>query len=178
MDHTSVRTSGTVLSALLHQCTNSETDVEGFLMGTTATRSIGAIDDVSDQSSDTTEQLTIIEGHCICRARFYNAQGQIDVETLYNQLGDKKSSVVGYFRFRRQSVLMLSVREGALIDNLNAVLPQFRGMAIVTASLVEENDASTHAHDIAFWDADRKYSCLPTICSFHYINESCNIEWY
>ncbi|KAI7847674.1 hypothetical protein BDC45DRAFT_525382 [Circinella umbellata] len=155
MNHTSIRTSGTVLSALLYQCTNSETDIEGFLMGITATRTIGAIDDISDQSSDTTEQLTIIEGHCACRSRFYNAQGQIDVENLYNQLGDKKKNVIGYFRFRRQSMLTLSVREESLLSNLHAVLPQFRGMAILTASLVEENDVSTHAHDIAFWDTER-----------------------
>ncbi|KAI9495696.1 hypothetical protein BDB00DRAFT_813071 [Zychaea mexicana] len=159
MDH-SVRTSGTVLAALLHQCANSETDVEGFLMGMTATRTVGAIDDASDQTSDTAQRLTIIDGHSAIRARFYNAQGQIDVESLYNQLGDRKNNVIGYFRFRRQSALMLSVREEALLQNLGAVLPQFRGMAILTASLLEENDASTHAHDIAFWDAER-YNRVP-----------------
>ncbi|KAI8146449.1 hypothetical protein BJV82DRAFT_665416 [Fennellomyces sp. T-0311] len=154
MNH-SVRTSGTVLSALLHQCTNSETDLEGFLMGMTATRTIGAIDDVSDQSNDALEHLTIIEGHSLSRGRFYNAQGQIDVDTLYNQLGDKKENVVGYFRFRRQSFMTLSVREQTLLANMKTVLPQFSGMAILTALLVEENDASTHAHDIAYWGAER-----------------------
>ena len=66
-------------------------------------------------------------------------------------------------------MLTLSVREESLLSNLHAVLPQFRGMAILTASLVEENDVSTHAHDIAFWDTERLVHLLVKGAFFIYL---------
>ncbi|KAI9316713.1 hypothetical protein BX666DRAFT_188246 [Dichotomocladium elegans] len=153
----SIRQSGAVLSSLLYECANSPIDLEGFLMGSLATRTLGAIDDMSDRSNDTIEHFTVVQGYSISRVRFYNSQGQIDVNAIRQQIGPMNSleEVVGYFRFRRDTALSLSVREQILIQGLEAVVPNLSCMALITATLVEENDSSTHAHDIAFYDLEK-----------------------
>lgn len=96
----------------------------------------------------------MIQGYTICQSRFYDSQGQVNRDAIEQQVRDIHQ-VVGYFRFRRETVMTLSIREQILMQGLQEVVPNLECMAIITASLVEENDASTHAHDITFWNTTK-----------------------
>ncbi|KAF7732474.1 hypothetical protein EC973_003219 [Apophysomyces ossiformis] len=80
----------------------------------------------------------------------YDGQGSINSRVLEEQQRYVGGNVVGYFRFRRQTTLALSVRERQIMHDLNLTKTGFRCMAIITS--FPADGGSTHIYDYHFWD--------------------------
>jgi hypothetical protein len=84
--------------------------------------------------------------------RPYNHLGQFDKEILSAHLEDvDKNEIVGYFRFRRQTLLQLSQRERRMASNLRKLLPQCDIFALFTSMLASE-EGETHSYSCNMWE--------------------------
>lgn len=61
------------------------------------------------------------------------------------------SSLVGYFKFRRQTEVSLSVRDQLWMKSYSSNVPH-GCIAIISSNLNLVNDKSTQTYSFAFWD--------------------------
>ncbi|KAI9281599.1 hypothetical protein BY458DRAFT_499066 [Sporodiniella umbellata] len=145
-----VRINGTVLSSLLFECSNALTDLEGYLLGALSSRVTIANDDYNDQAFEKREDFIIIHGYEIVKDVPYDMFG--------NNIKQSDTSVcVGYFKYRRQTEVELSVRDQLWMKSFSQTL-KHGCMAILSSSLLDE---ATHTYEFAFWDLKDPSKKLP-----------------
>lgn len=145
-----VRINGTVLSSLLFECANTPLDIEGYLLGALTSRVTMANDDHTDQAFERREDFIIIHSYEIVKELPYDMHGR--------NIKEFDSSVcVGYFKYRRQSDIGLSVRDQLWMKSFSEKA-KHSCMAILSSSLLDE---ATHTYEFAFWDMKNHASKLP-----------------
>ncbi|EPB81261.1 hypothetical protein HMPREF1544_12027 [Mucor circinelloides 1006PhL] len=156
----SVRLSGTVLSSLLYECANSKIDIEGFLLGVLSYKTTLTNDDSSEQAYERREDFIIIHGYQILKEKPYDNQGNIN-KTLVQAQQKDLTSIVGYFKFRRQTDVSLSVRDQLWMQSYSRNIPH-GCIAIISSTLSNGlTDKSTHSYEFAFWDMKSADTRLP-----------------
>ncbi|XP_064631109.1 BRISC complex subunit abraxas 2-like [Lineus longissimus] len=111
--------SGAVLSSLFFDQTNSKGDQEGFLLGQVSSRITDTITDT--QLNNIKEEHTIcINSFLPCKGTysFYTSSGGIAEEKLFKVLHGREKDVVGWYKFRRNSSLQISMREKVVHQKL------------------------------------------------------------
>jgi len=149
---------------MLYECAIATSDQEGFLLGSRVKRTTSSVNDSSDETVEKCEDFTIIQGyHVLSRtlARPYNNLGQFDSDLLASHV-DKldQNSIVGYFRFRRQTWQMPSQRERAMMPNLTKLLPSCTLFTLFTSALASE-DGDTHSYSCSTWQLPSTNNDMP-----------------
>ncbi|GAB1603997.1 uncharacterized protein LOC115219264 [Argonauta hians] len=141
--------SGAVASSLSYEQIISG-DQFGFLLGKII---INVKDTVSDSQINATKVETYvhISSHLPCshKMRFYDRRGKIVPENLKAILKDKQKEIVGWYRFRRNSTLQVSLLENAvhksLVQYLDIGQPENFVFLLSTAST--SYNMATHSYD-------------------------------
>ncbi|XP_030841210.1 BRISC complex subunit Abraxas 2 [Strongylocentrotus purpuratus] len=119
-----VNISGSVWSSIHFDNSCRDGDQEGFLIGEVTYRETT---DISDSQMDRkTEEVDInVTSHCHCREpfSFYDTSGHVDQIKMLALLRSNYKNVIGFYRFRRNTMLQPSLREMALYQRLLASLP-------------------------------------------------------
>ncbi|XP_071502562.1 BRISC complex subunit Abraxas 2-like [Diadema antillarum] len=118
-----VNISGSVWSSLHYDNSCCDGDQEGFLIGEVIYRETTNISD--SQITRKTEEVDInVTSHCPCRGpfSFYDGKGYIDQGKVMALLKSNFKNVVGFYRFRRNTLLQPSLREMVLYKRLLARL--------------------------------------------------------
>ncbi|KAI7903026.1 uncharacterized protein BX663DRAFT_58460 [Cokeromyces recurvatus] len=143
-----VRLSGIVLSSLLYECANAERDIEGFLLGTLSFKTTLTNDDSSEHAFEKREDFI---------KKPYDSNGNV-VKHLFTSQQKDVSSVVGYFKFRRQTDVSLSVRDRLWMKSYASNIPH-GCIAIISSN--NFSDPSTQTFEFAFWDMKNSENKLP-----------------
>ncbi|XP_020556326.2 BRCA1-A complex subunit Abraxas 1 isoform X2 [Oryzias latipes] len=136
MSEPAVRISGIVLASLMFQHANSDSDVEGLVLGESRFDEQVTI---SDSQSDHVhiQETYNVQKHVACHQlnTLYSGSGEVNMEVLQEMLaGGRPSghdggllappqdSVIGWYRQRRDSEQQMSFREKVVHDNLRRAL--------------------------------------------------------
>ncbi|TPX37991.1 hypothetical protein SmJEL517_g00235 [Synchytrium microbalum] len=155
--NSSVHIAGAVLASLQFDMLNEEREIEGFLIGQVVKRTIDEISDHARDASSRIETRIIVTGHIPSTRKCYDMLGQVDYTLLNSLMADKKDSVLGYFKFRRNTRMDVSLREAAVYDsllkrpvtNVDLSLLECQLLCIVTAHPPE---TSTLTLDFSFYN--------------------------
>lgn len=94
--------------------------------------------------------MLVVHGYQILDEKPYDGQGNMRKEYIKSKQSDLKS-IVGYFNFRRQTDVSLSVRDQLWMKSWSKTIPH--GMiAIISSSLNSIEEKSTQTYEFAFWD--------------------------
>ncbi|XP_068710270.1 BRCA1-A complex subunit Abraxas 1-like isoform X2 [Montipora foliosa] len=155
--------SGCVFSSLVYELENSPRDVEGLLMGQITSRIVNTITD-SQSENLRHERVATIQGFIPLDKlqRFYTGIGEIVDDVISEEINndnEKTEKVIGWFKFRRNTQGLVSMRERFihhnLIKKLNFTPPKEFILAVFTACM--SRDLSTHKFDYSFCcSADRE----------------------
>ncbi|KAI9478492.1 MAG: hypothetical protein EXX96DRAFT_249676 [Benjaminiella poitrasii] len=154
----SVRISGTVLSTLLYECANAEKDIEGFFLGALSFKTTLTNDDSTEQAFEKREDFITIHGYQILNEKPYDSHGNVVKQRFTSQQKDL-SSIVGYFKFRRQTDVSLSIRDQSWMKSYSSTIPH--GCIAIISSNTNFSDPSTQTYEFAFWDMKNPESKLP-----------------
>ncbi|XP_013776440.1 BRISC complex subunit Abraxas 2-like [Limulus polyphemus] len=148
----SVNVSGCFLSSIFYELVSGNGDQDGFLLGEVVSRITDTISDSQIQGEKEETCLNVYEFiSCDKLFSYYNSKGQIVLELLDEILNGRKKDVIGWFKFRRNSSLSISIRERALHHNLASNLPLYDKFFIfgLFSAFVSTND-STYSFDHVF----------------------------
>ncbi|KAK7895324.1 hypothetical protein WMY93_020649 [Mugilogobius chulae] len=119
-----VRMPGIVLSSLMFQHLNSDSDVEGLILGESLFEEQVTIND-SQADQIHIEEIYNIQKHIACKKlhSFYTSTGEVELEALKRLLGDcKPESVIGWYKQRRNTDQQMTLREKSIHKNLKNTL--------------------------------------------------------
>lgn len=94
----------------------------------------------------------VIHGFQLLEEKPYDLHGNMIKELITKQQKDV-SSIVGYFKFRRQTEVTLSVRDQLWMNSYASKIPH-GCIAIISSNL--NVDKTTHTYEFAFWDMKNK----------------------
>ncbi|XP_054707376.1 BRISC complex subunit Abraxas 2-like [Uloborus diversus] len=148
--------SGFVLSSLMFDCMNSQDDQEGFLIGTIAKK---IKKEINDQSMYTTQEELVISIYSSVPSggvqSFYNSSGHIRMADIESCLGERKASVVGWYKFRRHSPAYPSFHETLVHRELKKLFSSnfvHEDDCLIFGVLTSSNISfATHSFDYAFF---------------------------
>ncbi|KAJ4921727.1 hypothetical protein JOQ06_011228 [Pogonophryne albipinna] len=124
MAEPTVRVSGIVLSSLMFQHGNTDSDAEGLVLGESRVEEQITI---SDSQADRIhiQEIYYVQKHIACNKLnlFYSGAGEVNSVAVKKLLADnKQDSVLGWYRQRRNSDQQLSFRERIVHQSLKASL--------------------------------------------------------
>ncbi|XP_077398795.1 BRCA1-A complex subunit Abraxas 1 isoform X2 [Vanacampus margaritifer] len=163
-EHT-VRISGIVLTSLMFQHINKDSDVDGLLLGENHVEEHVTISDAQEDHVHL-RQTCSIHKHVCCHKlnTWYDAAGKVDVAAVRRLLGaNHPERVIGWYRQRRNSAQRMSMREKAVHENLKVALrvPHAIFLLLTPAALTEAG--CTHrAEYAAFLSSSRSPWRSPT----------------
>ncbi|XP_040273932.1 BRCA1-A complex subunit Abraxas 1 isoform X1 [Bufo bufo] len=137
--------SGFVFGALAFQHVSSGSDTEGFLLGVVKGE---AKDNITDsQMSDVQVVYTIdiqrnIPFYHLCR--FYSGVGELNTLALQKLLAGQEKDVIGWYKFRHNSIQTMSFRERILHRNLQTYLSNPELVFLLVTSRSTTETKSTH----------------------------------
>jgi hypothetical protein len=105
-------------------------------------------------NTNSTPSPAVIHGYQILKEKPYDERGNMLRHVLMGQQKDV-SSLVGYFKFRRQSDVSLSERDQLWMNSYANNVPH-GCIAIISSNLNSFADKSTHTYEFAFWDMKNK----------------------
>ncbi|XP_040438551.1 BRCA1-A complex subunit Abraxas 1 isoform X2 [Falco naumanni] len=140
-ESTSALLSGFVFGALAFQHLSTDSDTEGFLLGDVKGEAKNSITD--SQLDDVEVVYTIdIQKHIPCYQlfSFYNSAGELNEVALKKILSGCKKSVIGWYKFRRNTDQTMTFRERLLHKNLQSHLSN-QGLVflLLTSSVMTES---------------------------------------
>lgn len=92
----------------------------------------------------------VIHGYQILTEKPYDNQGTMIKSVIKSQV-EEISSIVGYFKFKRQADVSLTARDQLWIKSYINNVPH-GCIAIINADPNLFDDKSTHTYKFAFWD--------------------------
>ncbi|XP_072228372.1 BRCA1-A complex subunit Abraxas 1 [Leuresthes tenuis] len=166
MSEPTVRVSGIVLASLMFQHLNSNSDVEGLVLGESRFDEQVTI---SDSQSDHIhiEEVYNVQKYVICRRlnTLYSSSGEVNMEVLQEMLADnKQDSVIGWYRQRRNTEQHMTFREKLVHDKLKSALsnPHMIFM-LLTPSRVTPTGSTHRTEYSAFISRSRRFVNVPVL---------------
>ncbi|XP_074995614.1 BRCA1-A complex subunit Abraxas 1 isoform X2 [Calonectris borealis] len=144
-ESTSALLSGFVFGALAFQHLSTDSDTEGFLLGDVKGEAKNSITD--SQMDDVEVVYTIdIQKHIPCYQlfSFYNSAGELNELALKKILSGCKKSVIGWYKFRRNTDQTMTFRERLLHKNLQSHLANQGLVFLLLTSSVMTESCSTY----------------------------------
>uniref|UniRef100_A0A8C5JHT0 BRCA1-A complex subunit Abraxas 1 n=1 Tax=Junco hyemalis TaxID=40217 RepID=A0A8C5JHT0_JUNHY len=144
-ESTSALLSGFVFGALTFQHLSTDSDTEGFLLGDVKGEAKNSITD--SQMDDVEVVYTIdIQKHIPCYQlfSFYNSAGELNELALKKILSGCKKSVIGWYKFRRNTDQTMTFRERVLHKNLQSHLSNQGLVFLLLTSSVMTESCSTY----------------------------------
>ncbi|XP_037543911.1 BRCA1-A complex subunit Abraxas 1 [Nematolebias whitei] len=141
-----LRLSGTVLASLMFQHVNSDSDVEGLVLGESR------VDEqvtISDSQSDHIhiEEVYNIQKHIACHSlsTLYTSCGEVNMDALQKMLADnKQDKVIGWYRQRRNTEQHMTFREKLVHEKLKSALSNPHMIFMLLTSSRVTLTGSTH----------------------------------
>ncbi|KAM9793964.1 BRCA1-A complex subunit Abraxas 1 isoform 7-T7 [Syngnathus typhle] len=165
MAEPSVRIPGIVLSSLLFEHINKDSDVEGLILGENHVEEHVTISDTQEDHVHL-RRTSSVHKHVCCHKldTWYDAAGRVDEEAVGRLLGaNHRDLLIGWYRQRRNSERRMTMREKAVHENFRAALgvPHAIFLLVTPAALAEAG--STHrAEYSAFVSGNRSPWWSPT----------------
>ncbi|XP_064366397.1 BRCA1-A complex subunit Abraxas 1 isoform X3 [Dromaius novaehollandiae] len=144
-ESTSALLSGFVFGALAFQHLSTDSDTEGFLLGDVKGEAKNSITD--SQMDDVEVVYTIdIQKHIPCYQlfSFYNSAGELNEPALKKILSGCKKSIIGWYKFRRNTDQTMTFRERLLHKNLQSHLSNPSLVFLLLTSSVMTESCSTY----------------------------------
>ncbi|XP_028829150.1 BRCA1-A complex subunit Abraxas 1 [Denticeps clupeoides] len=144
--NTTVRVSGFVLSSLMFQHFNSDSDAEGFIIGESIGEEKNSITD-SQIEHIQFEHTINIQKHVCCHKpnSFYNSVGDVNPDDLRRILSNyKEENVIGWYRQRRNSSQQMTFREQTVHQNLKKFLANEELLFLLLTPSEATVSGSTH----------------------------------
>ncbi|KAM4719628.1 BRCA1-A complex subunit Abraxas 1 isoform 2-T2 [Anableps anableps] len=166
MSEPSVRVSGTVLASLMFQHVNSDSDVEGLVLGESSFHEQVTI---SDSQSDHIhiEEIYNIQKHVACHKlnTLYSSSGEVHLDVLQEMLAEnKQDSVIGWYRQRRHSEQLMTFREKLVHEKLKSALKNPHMIfLLLTSSRVTPSDSTHRMEYSAFTSRSRHFLNVPVL---------------
>ncbi|XP_031143830.2 BRCA1-A complex subunit Abraxas 1 [Sander lucioperca] len=164
MAEPTVRMSGIVLASLMFQHVNSDSDVEGLILGESKFEEQITISD-SQADNIHIEEIYNIQKHIACHRlnHFYNSVGEVNVDVVKNILADNKQErVIGWYRQRRNSGQQMTFREKLVHEKLKASLSNPHMIfVLLTPSRVTAAGATHRTEYAAFISRSRQFVNVP-----------------
>ncbi|KAM4532119.1 BRCA1-A complex subunit Abraxas 1 isoform 2-T2 [Fundulus diaphanus] len=166
MSEPSVRVSGTVLASLMFQHVNSDSDVEGLVLGESSFHEQVTI---SDSQSDHIhiEEIYNLQKHVACHRlhTLYSSSGEVNLDVLHQMLADnKQDSVIGWYRQRRHSEQHMTFREKLVHEKMKSALKNPHMIfLLLTSSRVTPTDSTHRIEYSAFTSRSRRFMNIPVL---------------
>uniref|UniRef100_A0A3Q3WJ06 MPN domain-containing protein n=1 Tax=Mola mola TaxID=94237 RepID=A0A3Q3WJ06_MOLML len=168
MAEPTVRIPGIVLASLMFQHVNSESDVEGLILGESKFEEQVTIND-SQADHIHIEEIYNIQKHIACHKLndFYNSVGEVNVEAVKKILADnKQESVIGWYRQRRNTDQQMTFREKIIHEKLRKALSNPHMIFVLLTPSKLTAPGSTHRMEYAaFISRNRQFVNVPVLVS-------------
>ncbi|KAM3874207.1 BRCA1-A complex subunit Abraxas 1 [Diretmus argenteus] len=166
MAEPTVRMPGIVLASLMFQHFNSDSDVEGLLLGESKLEEQITIND-SQTDHIHIEEIYNVQKHTTCHKpnTFYNAVGEVDQDILKKIWADnKQENVIGWYRQRRNTDQQMTFREKVVHENLKRTLSNPHMIFLLLTPSKLSLPGSTHRTEYAaFISHSRRFSNVPVL---------------
>ncbi|XP_034457513.1 BRCA1-A complex subunit Abraxas 1 [Hippoglossus hippoglossus] len=166
MAEPTVRVSGIVLSSLMFQHLNSDSDSEGLVLGRSSFEEQVTISD-SQADNIHIEEIYNIQKHITCPRlnSFYNSVGDVNMEALDKVLADnKQENVIGWYRQRRNTDQRMTFREKLVHENLKTSLSNpHMVFVLLTPSKLTSPGATHRTEYAAFISRSRTFLNIPVL---------------
>ncbi|XP_067430249.1 BRCA1-A complex subunit Abraxas 1 isoform X2 [Thunnus thynnus] len=168
MAEPTVRMSGIVLASLMFQHVNSDSDVEGLILGESKFEEQITISD-SQADHIHIEEIYNVQKHIACHKlnHFYNSVGEVNVDAVKKILADnKQESVIGWYRQRRNTDQQMTFRERIVHEKLKSALsnPHMIFLLLTPSKLTSPSPGSTHRMEYAaFISRSRRFINVPVL---------------
>ncbi|XP_051234555.1 BRCA1-A complex subunit Abraxas 1 [Dicentrarchus labrax] len=166
MAEPTVRMSGIVLASLMFQHVNSDSDVEGLLLGESRFEEQVTISD-SQADNIHIEEIYNIQKHIACHKlnQFYNSVGDVNVDAVNKILADnKQESVIGWYRQRRNTEQQMTFREKMVHEKLKSSLSNPHMIFVLLTPSKLTAPGSTHRMEYAaFTSRSRQFMNVPVL---------------
>ncbi|KAJ3017910.1 hypothetical protein HKX48_003279 [Thoreauomyces humboldtii] len=161
-----------------------QNNVDGILFGTRERRTLEKTTDLS--STEKHEETTILVSSYVCtdpRRRFYDACGRIVGDVYEELVMGKQDSVIGMFKWRRNTKLSVSVREEAILSSLQESSPSTQHPYVLGLFTASSEDPAIFQFDFAFYrQDDQDPSCalkrVPTVVANLVESGQIQHEWF
>ncbi|XP_005999429.1 BRCA1-A complex subunit Abraxas 1 isoform X1 [Latimeria chalumnae] len=144
--------SGFVLGALNFHHFNSNSDTEGFLLGDVKAE---AKNSITDSQMDDVEVIYTIDIQkyipCYQLHSFYSSTSEINEQALNKILSSHKKSVIGWYKFRRNTAQTMTFRERVLHKNLQKYFSDPELVFLLLTTSVTTETSSTHRLEYALY---------------------------
>ncbi|CAK6983450.1 BRCA1-A complex subunit Abraxas 1 [Scomber scombrus] len=166
MAEPTVRMSGIVLASLMFQHVNSDSDVEGLILGESKIEEQVTISD-SQADHIHIEEIYNVQKHIACHKlnNFYNSVGDVNVDTVKKILADnKEESVIGWYRQRRNTEQQMTFRERIVHEKLQSALSNPHMIFVLLTPSKLTSAGSTHRMEYAaFISRSRRFVNVPVL---------------
>ncbi|XP_071770429.2 BRCA1-A complex subunit Abraxas 1 [Centroberyx gerrardi] len=166
MAEPTVRMSGIVLASLMFQHVNSDSDVEGLILGEFKFEEHVTINDSQVDHIDI-EEIYNIQKHITCHKlnNFYNGVGEVDQDIIKEILAEnKQESVIGWYRQRRNTDQQMTFREKVVHENLKRALSNPHMVFLLLTPSKLTSTGSTHRTEYAaFISHSRRFVNVPVL---------------
>ncbi|XP_038589071.1 BRCA1-A complex subunit Abraxas 1 isoform X2 [Micropterus salmoides] len=166
MAEATVRMSGIVLASLMFQHVNSDSDVEGLILGESRFDEQVTISD-SQADHIHIEEIYNVQKHIACRRLndFYNSAGEVDMNAIKSILADnKQESVIGWYRQRRNTDQQMTFREKVIHEKLKVSLSNPHMIFLLLTPSKVTTAGSTHRMEYAaFISRSRRIMNVPVL---------------
>lgn len=165
--NSSVRITGIVLSSLMFQHFNSNSDVEGFLLGESKAEEKSNITD-SQIDNIQFEHTTNIKKHIPCRklGSFYNKVGRVNKDKLqFAVSGNEEESVIGWYKQRRNSDQQMTFKEQIVHEDMKKELSNPELIFLLLTPTEVALSGSTHRLEYAVFRSlgSRQFQNIPVL---------------